>query len=126
VQRYPNDLQFRYDLGVLLFQRGQLNEAIREFQISQRNPQRRTRSLYYMALCFKHKNQHDIAMEQLEKASSELHVMDDTKKDILYEMGIISELMKQPAKAAGFFKEIYSVDIGFKDVASRIEKAYEK
>ena len=126
VKRYPNDLQFRYEYGLLLFQRGRLNEAIEEFQLAQRNPQRRIRTLYYMALCFKQKKQYDIAMEQLEKAAAELHVMDDTKKDIFYEMGSIFELMGNPQKAAQHFKEIYSVDIRYKDVAEKIEKAYSK
>lgn len=126
VKRYPNDLQFRYEYGTLLFDRGLLNEAIQEFQLAQRNPQRRIRSLYYMALCFKQKSQYDIAMEQLQKAASELHIMDDTKKDVLYEMGAISELMGQAQQAAQFYKEIYSVDIRYKDVAQKIEKAYTK
>jgi len=126
VKRYPNDLQFHYELGLLLFERGSLNEAIQEFQLSQRNPQRRTRSLYYMAMCFKQKKQYDIAMEQLQKATSELFVMDDSKKDICYEMAQISELMGQPDKAVGLYKEIYSVDISFKDVSDKIEKAYKK
>ena len=126
VKRYPNDLQFHYELGVLLFERGNLNEAIQEFQLSQRNPQRRIRSLYYMAMCFKQKKQYDIAMEQLQKAMSELFVMDDTKKDICYEMAQISELMSQQDKAVRYYKEIYSVDIGYKDVSDKIEKAYKK
>ena len=126
VKRYPNDLQFHYGLGVLLFERGSLNEAIQEFQLSQRNPQRRIRSLYYMAMCFKQKKQYDIAMEQLQKATSELFVMDDTKKDICYEMAQISELMSQPDKAIRYYKEIYSVDIGYKDVSDKIEKAYKQ
>ena len=126
VKRYPNDLQFHYELGVLLFERGNLNEAIQEFQLAQRNPQRRIRSLYYMAMCFKQKQQYDIAMEQLQKAASELFIMDDTKKDICYEMAQISELMGQPDKAVGYYKEIYSVDISFKDVSEKIEKAYKK
>lgn len=124
VKRYPNDLQFKYELGVLFVERGRLNEAIQEFQQSQRNPQRRIRSLYYLALCFKQKQQYDIAMEQLEKAASELNVMDDTKKDIVYEMGLICRLTGDRAKAAHLFKEIYSVDIGFKDVAKRVEEDY--
>ena len=126
VKRYPNDLQFHYELGVLLFEHGSLNEAIQEFQLSQRNPQRRIRSLYYMAMCFKQKTQYDIAMEQLQKAAAELFVMDETKKDICYEMAQISELMGQTDKAIGFYKEIYSVDISFKDVSDKIEKAYKK
>ena len=126
VKRYPNDLQFRYEYGMLLYERGRLNEAIEEFQLAQRNPQRRIRALYFLSLCFKQKQQYDIALEQLEKAASELHIMDDTKKDIYYEMGTLYELMGNPQKAAQHFKEIYSVDIRYKDVAAKIEKAYLK
>ena len=126
VRRYPNDLQFRYELGVLLFQNSRLNEAIQEFQLSQRNPQRRTRSLYYLAMCFKAKHQYDIALEQLEKAASEINIMDETKKDIIYEIGTTHELMGHQDKAVQNFKEIYSVDISYRDVAAKIEKAYKK
>jgi hypothetical protein len=49
-----------------------INEAIQQLQRAQQNPQRRIRSFYYLALCFKQKNQFDIAAEQLEKAASEL------------------------------------------------------
>lgn len=124
VQKYPNDLQFKYDLGVLLFERGRTNEAIQQFQAAQRNPQRRVRALYYLALCFKSKQQYDIAAEQLEKAASEMHVMDDTKKDILYELGQISEAMQNVDKATTYYKQIYAIDIGYKDVAQKIERGY--
>jgi tetratricopeptide (TPR) repeat protein len=121
VRRYPNDLQFRYELGVLYYQHDRLNEAIQQFQQAQRNPQRRTRALYFMALCFKEKGQYDIALEQLEKAASEMPIMDDTKKDTLYELGEICEAMGDKQKAASYYKEIYSVDISYKDIASKIE-----
>jgi tetratricopeptide (TPR) repeat protein len=126
VTRYPNDLQFKYDLGLLLYERGELNEAIQQFQQAQRNPQRRIKALYYLALCFKDKEQYDIAMEQFEKARSELHTMDKTKKDVLYEMGTAAEAMGDQEKAAEYYKEIYAVDIGYRDVAEKIEKAYKK
>jgi tetratricopeptide (TPR) repeat protein len=126
VRRYPNDLQFRYDLGVLYYERGRHTEAIQQFQLAHKNPQRRIRSLYYLALCFKHKGQMDIASEQLEKALSELHLMDDTKKDVLYELGVVYEARGNADKAAENFKEIYSVDIGYRDVAAKIEKYYKK
>ncbi|HEY8241337.1 MAG TPA: tetratricopeptide repeat protein, partial [Kiritimatiellia bacterium] len=86
VKRYPNDLQFRYDLGVQFYEHGKLNEATQQFQLAAKNPQRRVRSLYYLALCFKAKQLYDLALEQLEKAASELPIMDDTKKDVLYEL----------------------------------------
>ncbi|HMO49763.1 MAG TPA: tetratricopeptide repeat protein [Kiritimatiellia bacterium] len=126
VERYPNDLLFRFDLAVLLFERGDLNEAIQHLQLAQRNPQKRIRSLYYLGLCFKAKNQNDIALEQLQKAASELLVMDDTKKDILYELGKLSEAMGNREKALSYFKEIYGVDISYRDVSAKIEAFYKK
>lgn len=126
VERYPNDLLFRFDLGVLMFERGELNEAIQHFQLSQRNPQKRIRSLYYLGLCFKSKGQNDIAVEQLQKAASELPIMDETKKDIIYELGQLNETMGNREKALAHYKEIYGVDISYKDVAAKIENFYGK
>ncbi len=124
VRRYPNDLQFRYEYGVLLFERGRYLEAIEQFQQSQRNPQRRTRSLYYLARCFEAKGQYDLAAEQLEKAASEIAVMDETKKDILYELSLIYEKLGRPEKAVELLKEIYATDVRYKDVAERIDRYY--
>jgi len=126
VKRYPNDLQARYELGCQYFEHEHYNEAIEEFQLAQRNPQRRTQAIYHLSLCFKLKGQPDIAFEQLQKAVSELSIMDDTKKDVIYEMGVLSEQMGKQAEAVTFFKEIYSVDIKYRDIAQRIEAAYEK
>ncbi|HMP88817.1 MAG TPA: tetratricopeptide repeat protein [Kiritimatiellia bacterium] len=126
VERYPNDLLFRFDLGVLHYDRGEVNEAIQQFQLAQRNPQRRIRALFYLGLCFKQKGQLDIALEQLQKAASELLVMDDTKKDILYELGELSEQMGNKEKALAYFKEIYGVDISYRDVAAKMESFYKK
>jgi tetratricopeptide (TPR) repeat protein len=126
VRRYPNDLQFKFDLGTLLYERQRYNEAIEQLQRARSNPQRRIQSMYYLALSFKAKQQLDLARDQLEKAASELRVMDDTKKDIVYELGQIAEAMGQTEPALGHYKEIYSVDIGYKDVAQKIEQAYQK
>ena len=79
-----------------------------------------------MALCFKAKGQHDLAIEQLEGANSELSLMDDTKMDIIYELGSICEAIGQLDRAADYYKQIYAVDISYRDVAQKIEKSYKK
>jgi tetratricopeptide (TPR) repeat protein len=126
VKRYPNDLQFRYELGYQYYLREQYNDAIEEFQLAQRNPQRRTKALYYTALCFTEKGQLDIAFEQLQKAASELTTMDETKKDVVYQLGLLADQMDRPAEAVAFFKEIYAVDIKYRDISQRIEASYKK
>ncbi len=124
VERYPNDLALRYDWGKMLFDNDYINEAIQQFQLAQRNPKSKVRALYYLGLCFKSKKQYDLAMDQLKAASVEVLVMDGTKKDIIYEQGLICELMGDAAQAAEYYKEIYQSDIGYRDVAQKIEQAY--
>jgi tetratricopeptide (TPR) repeat protein len=124
VKRYPNDLRLRYELGVMLYNNSYLNEAIQQFQLSQKSPKHRILSLYHLALCFRDKDQNDLASEQLEKADMEHPVMDKMKKDILYELGEVSARMGLGEKAAGYYKKVYQVDIGYKDVAGKVEEAY--
>jgi len=124
VERYPNDLALRYDWGKMLFDNDYTNEAIQQFQLAQRNPKSKVRSLYYLGLCFKFKKQYDLAMDQLKAASADVLIMDGTKKDIIYEQGQIAELMGNSELAAEFYKEIYQSDISYRDVAQKIEQAY--
>ena len=124
MSRYPNDLRLRFEWGVVLYENERMNEAIQQFQLSQRSPKHRIRSLYYMAMCFKAKRQYDMASDQLKRAASEVMTMDVNKKDIYYELGQMAELSGNPEEAIGFYKDIYQVDIGYRDVAAKIEQAY--
>jgi tetratricopeptide (TPR) repeat protein len=126
VKRYPNDLRLRYELGVTLLENDYCTEAIQQFQLAQRSPKHRTLSLYHLAMCFKNKKQLDMAMEQLKKADSELPLMDGTKKDVMYEIGVIAEAMNDRATAAEYFKRIYQSDIGYKDISQKIEHFYQQ
>lgn len=121
VQRYPNDLAYKFDYGKILFKHDFFNEAAQQFQLSQRSPQRRIDSLYYLGLCFKAKGQMDIAIEQLAKAVAELPTMDNQKKAILYDLGSLYEEAGNAEEAKNAYKAIYSVDIGYKDVDKKIE-----
>ena len=125
VTRYPNDLQLRYEFGVLLKERDRINDAIQQFQFAQRSPQYRALSLYYIGICFAAKKQYDMAADQLEKALAEMTVMDDQKKATFYELGLVADARGDHAKALEYFKEIYQVDIGYRDVATHIEKGYD-
>ncbi len=123
VERYPNDLQLKYDYGKLLIENGNYTEAIQQLQQALRNPQRRTRSLIYLAQAFKQKEQPEIALEQLETALANLQTMDNQKKEVLYELGTLCEILGNTDQAKRYLKEIYAVDIGYRDVASRIENS---
>ncbi|MDF7823505.1 hypothetical protein P4B35_05730 [Pontiellaceae bacterium B12227] len=123
VEQYPNDLQMKFEYGKLLFDADQLTAAVQQFQLAQRNPQRRVRSLIYLAKAFEKKGQLNIALEQLEAALNELQSMDETRKEVLYQLGLLQEKMGNKTQAESCLKEIYTVDIGYRDVAERIENS---
>ncbi len=125
VEHFPNNLLYRYELGYLYFELGQWNDAIQEFQQAVKDPQKRTRSLYYLGLCFKEGKFYDLAEKQFLKVLDESVDMDPFKKDVIYNLGLVYEATKQTAKATAEYKKIFEVDIAFKDVAQKIQKTYE-
>jgi tetratricopeptide (TPR) repeat protein len=124
VSRYPNDLGLRFEYGLALYNRQEINEAIQQFQLSQRNPAERIRSLYYIGQCFRLKKQFDMAIDQLSRAAAEIQGMTDLRKDIIYDLGLMYEQTGDKAKALEQYKIIYQVDFGYKDVAQKIEQGY--
>jgi tetratricopeptide (TPR) repeat protein len=126
ITRYPNDLRLRYEFGVMLHTNQYVDQAIQQFQLSQRSPKYRESSLYYLGLAFRSKEQYDLAIDQLEAAASEILQMNDLKKAVLYELGEIYEIVGNPDKAAERYKLVYQVDIGYRDIVKKVERGYRR
>ena len=126
VRKYPNDLQMRFELACLLWDIGDVDHALEEFQHSQRNPQRKLESMVYMGRCFAAKERYDMAIEQFEGALSEMKYMDKDKMKALYYEGTTYEAMGEAEKALECFKQIYAVNVGYLDVADRINAYYDQ
>ncbi len=124
VEKYPHDLQLRYELGLLYLEAGRLPEAIQEFQKAQNNPHIRIQALYHLGECFARRRMYDLAARTFENAIREKPVLDEEKKTLIYALGCALEAMGKRAEAIEQFKLIYEADIGFKDVAARVDAYY--
>lgn len=124
VEQFPTDLQLRYELGVLLFNSGKIGEAIQEFQKAQSNPHRKIASMNYLAQCFARRRMFDLAARTLQNAIKEKAAFDDEKKELIYNLGVVLENMEKRDEAVEQFKLIYEVDIGYKDVAAKVDAYY--
>jgi len=124
VQRYPNDLRLRFELGLQYFKYEYFDDAIGQLQLAQRSPKERVESLYYLAQCFIKKGQRDMAVMQLETANEQLPIMDDLKKKIVFALGDLAEQSGDIEKAFGYYKDVYGADIGFEDIGARMERIY--
>jgi tetratricopeptide (TPR) repeat protein len=124
VRAQPNEGEFRYDLGEALYKIGQYKRATEELQQSLKQPSVRYQALNLMGLAFMKRGMLDFAVKQLSLAESELLAMDEVKKEIVYNLGLAYEVIKQPEKALDQWKKIYEVDMGYRDVAERVEASY--
>jgi tetratricopeptide (TPR) repeat protein len=124
VERFPTDLGIRFEMGQLYFQTGKTSEAIQEFQKAQNNPHKRIPALNYLAQCFAKRKMYDLAARQFETALKEKPVFDEEKKELVYNLGCVLEKMGRKQEAFEQFKLIYEVEIGYKDVAAKVEQYY--
>ena len=124
VARNPTDLQLRFELGENLFNAGRFREALPELQRARQNPHARPKAMNLLGCCYNELEMLDLAVKQLEDVSKEILSMDATKKEIVYNLGLVYERMGEQEKSLACMKQIYEVDYGYKDVARRVESSY--
>ena len=120
VERYPNDLHLRYELGLQYYTYEYYDEALEHLQLAQKSPKDRLWALYYLAMCFLKKGQTDMAIMQLETARDAIPTMDDLKKKIVYQLGRCAEEAGDLEKAYQYYKDVYAADVGFEDLGERM------
>jgi tetratricopeptide (TPR) repeat protein len=125
-EKYPNDHTYKFDLGRLYREAGQIDLAIQQFQQAQRHPRFRIPALMQLGACFQAKDLFDLAVQHFEGVKTEIVAFDEQKKEAIYQLGCCFEAMGQPARAGEEFKLIYSWDIGYRDVAAKIDRYYPK
>lgn len=122
--RYPTDLQIRFELGELYFRAGKTNEAIQEFQKAQTNPNRKLHCIAYLGQCFARRGMHDMAIRKYQDALKEKVEFDEQKKELIYLLGCSLDAVGKKAEGIEQFKQIYEVDIGYRDVSARVDAYY--
>src|SRR3989440_1654409 len=124
VERNPTDLQFRFELGEHLMNAGHFREGLPELQRARQNPNARLKAMNALGRCYRELGMFDLAAKQLEEAAREIATMDATKKEIVYNLGLVYEGMGNREKSLACMKQIYEADYGYKDVATRVESSY--
>ena len=74
--------------------------------------------------CFAKRGMNDMAARKLQEALKEKLTFDAEKKELTYTLGCVLEKMGKKDEAIEQFKIIYEADIGYKDVAKRVDDYY--
>lgn len=103
---------------------GQYRLALPELQRARQHPHARLKAMNALGQCYRALGMYDLAARQLEEAASEIATMDATKKEIVYELGLVYEEMDDRLRALACMKQVYEADYGYRDVAARVESSY--
>lgn len=122
VKAYPTDMNMHFQLGVTLYLTGQIDEAIKEFQNSVRDPKRRLDSYKYLGESFSKKGLHDLAAEQFKKALTSSTLSLEHTKELRYLLAKAFEGNKNYKESVTEFKKILEIDFNYKDVAKKVEQ----
>ncbi len=122
VQEQPGDAALRLRLGKRLMRAGDLDGALPELQKGQNDPRERQEALFLLGQCFQRKGVLELARKEYEAALSGLPRLDERGKEILYNLGAIAETEGDRAGARSYYLRIYEIDVGYRDVASKVEQ----
>lgn len=124
VERYPQNLEYRYALAERLQEKGDFKEAIESFQKAKADTQKRGRVLLELGICFYNIRQVPLAMNHFKEAVDAIPDTDDEqKKRALYLTGKLALLVvKDYAAAKTYLNRLASMDFSYKDVSDLLEK----
>ncbi|MDP6385719.1 MAG: tetratricopeptide repeat protein, partial [Planctomycetota bacterium] len=118
----PGDAALRLSLGQALLGQGKYDEAAGELQKAVVDPRQADSAHMALAQCFQQKGFLDLARSEYEKALQAHPGVDETAREILYNLGVIAEAEGNSAEARSFYARIFEVDIGYKDVSEKMER----
>ena len=103
-----------------MLEAGETDDAIAELQQAVKDPRKKTDAMFLLGSAFQHKELYDLALGQYEKALAAASG-GARAKEALYAMGVICEAQSKPEDALRHFTKILEQDIGFRDVAKKVE-----
>ena len=123
VKRYPNNLSFRYDLGLRYQINARYNEAIAEYQQARNDPRRRGVCMLALGQCFQQIKQYRLAMSHYDLAIQEIPDRDpQNKKLALYLAGRLATAMKNLDVGEKHLTTLAGLDFSYRDVSTLLEK----
>ena len=120
------DVETHYNLGIAYREMDLVEEAISEFQkvakmVQNGKPFRYAMQCYtLLGLCFMGRNEGKIAAMWYKKALAMPNLDQESVLALLYDLGVAQETGGDPAAALDSFKQVYAMNIDYRDVAGRI------
>ncbi len=114
-----HDAETHYNLGIAYKEMGLLEDAIKEFQLTAKDPEETLRSSSMLALCYAEKGAYPLAINELQKVIEVMSPADEEYLNVKYDLAETYEKNKENDNALKVYTEIYTKDPEFRDVAHK-------
>ncbi len=122
-QRHPDNLRFRYELGVRLRRAGNYREAIKFYQDARKETQCYVAATLEMGECLQQLKQYAKALQCYQSAIQKSSDVDgDRRKMALYRGGVLAAALNQNELAERYLADLLQLAPDFKDASARLDK----
>ena len=122
-ERQPTELSHKYQRGVRLFQKGEIDEAAQEFQRSLKDARNKKKAHYYLGHCFWRKKLLDLARDQFTQCASLIEdTTSDEFKEVLYSRAKLALELDDKDGAKADFTKLVEMDLGYRDAAQLLSQ----
>jgi tetratricopeptide (TPR) repeat protein len=124
VEKYPADLNRKYELASRLMQVQKWQQAIPLLQKASQDPRMKGKALVSLGKCFLYDKKGSLARGQFERALPELNFEQDPNmfKETYYLLARVCEELGDKAAAEKYYGEVIVADYEYKDANERLTK----
>jgi tetratricopeptide (TPR) repeat protein len=116
------DYETHYNLGIAYKEMGLIDDAIREFQTSRKDPKRFIHSSNMLGLCYIEKGLYSLAIEVLKSAVEEIEDRGESFWAMKYDLAEAYEKNGNIKEALDSFTEVYGWNSKFRSVSDKINQ----
>lgn len=115
-----DDAESHYNLGIAFKEMGLFDEAIAEFRVASRAPERKVDALVLQGLCYREKGDTERAMALLRSGIGLQGLSRDELLTLKYELALLNEVCGNRDAALALFREIAVVNRHFRETAQKL------
>jgi tetratricopeptide (TPR) repeat protein len=116
------DFDTHFNLGIAYREMGLLDEAIGEFQVAAKSPDRLVECCSMLGLCFLEKGLPELAVKWYQRGLKAPAVSEEESLGLLYDMGNAYLALDDREAAHKTFVEVYGINSNYRDVVARLEE----
>jgi len=121
-QLSAEDYETHFNLGIAYKEMGLTDEAIGEFQLASKDPERMVECCSMLGLCFLEKGMPQLAVKWYRKGLESADIKEIETVGLLYDLGGVYQDMGDLELAYRTFLEVYGLNTNYRDIVNRVKE----